>query len=88
MYLFLIADGIVRKVALYYPSSERLDFDCPSCEPLRWQGGQVPIAKRVFKLRVVTIEPAAFLSIAFLAGVGICLAAAFLGFNLYFRKLK
>jgi hypothetical protein len=78
----------VKKVALFYPASEQLDFACPQCEPLRWQGGQVPIAKRVFRHRVITIERMAFYSVACLAGAGICLATVFLGFNLYFRKLK
>lgn len=79
---------VVRTVALYYPGSSLLDFECPGCEPLQWQGGQVPIAKRVFKLRVVSIEPAAFLAMSSLAVVGITLALAFLVFNLHFRKLK
>ncbi|PSN53730.1 hypothetical protein C0J52_02179 [Blattella germanica] len=80
--------GEVCKVALFYPSSDHMDFSCPDCKPLVWQGGQVPIAKRVFKLRVVTIEPAAFLSITCLALIGITIAVAFLAFNLHFRKLK
>ncbi|XP_059477386.1 gamma-aminobutyric acid type B receptor subunit 2 isoform X2 [Neocloeon triangulifer] len=85
---YQVQGGVVQKVALFYPSSDRLDFECPQCEPLRWQGGQVPIAKREFRLRVVTIERTAFYSVACLAGAGICLATVFLGFNLYFRKLK
>ncbi|XP_065340349.1 gamma-aminobutyric acid type B receptor subunit 2 isoform X1 [Cloeon dipterum] len=85
---YQVQGGIVQKVALFYPSSEILDFECPQCEPLRWQGGQVPIAKREFRLRVVTIERTAFYSVASLAGAGIVLATVFLGFNLYFRKLK
>ncbi|XP_068085262.1 gamma-aminobutyric acid type B receptor subunit 2 [Anabrus simplex] len=85
---YQVQEGEVSKVALFYPSTNRLDFTCPECLPLIWQGGQVPIAKRVFKLRVVTIEPAAFLSITCLASIGITLAIAFLAFNLHFRKLK
>ncbi|KAJ4447108.1 hypothetical protein ANN_09108 [Periplaneta americana] len=87
--VFLCAPGgEVSKVALFYPSTDHMDYSCPDCRPLVWQGGQVPIAKRVFKLRVVTIEPAAFLSITCLALIGITLAVAFLAFNLHFRKLK
>ncbi|XP_071455061.1 uncharacterized protein GABA-B-R3 [Hetaerina americana] len=85
---YQIQGGQVKKVALYYPEEKNLDFDCPQCVPPIWQGGQVPIAKRVFKVRVVTIDPVAFMSISCLAILGICLAFAFLGFNLYFRKLK
>lgn len=84
----MFPDEIVRTVALYYPSTSLLDFECPGCEPLKWQGGQVPIAKRVFKLRVVTIAPAAFLAISSLAVVGMMLAVAFLIFNLHYRRLK
>jgi gamma-aminobutyric acid type B receptor len=82
------AGGEVSKVALFHPSSDHMDYTCPDCRPLVWQGGQVPIDKRVCKLRVVTIEPAAFLSITCLALIGITLAFAFLAFNLHFRKLK
>ncbi|KDR18733.1 Gamma-aminobutyric acid type B receptor subunit 2 [Zootermopsis nevadensis] len=85
---YQVQGGEVSKVALFYPSSDHMDYSCPDCRPLVWQGGQVPIAKRVCKLRVVTIEPAAFLSITCLALVGITLAFAFLAFNLHFRKLK
>ncbi|KAJ9598422.1 hypothetical protein L9F63_010897, partial [Diploptera punctata] len=85
---YQIQGGEVRKVALFYPWLDSLNLSCPDCRPLVWQGGQVPIAKRVFKLRIVTIEPAAFLSIACLAIIGIILAFAFLIFNLHFRKLK
>jgi hypothetical protein len=53
-----------------------------------WQGGQVPIDKPVCKLRVVTIEPAAFLSITCLAIIGISLEFAVVALDLHFRKLK
>ncbi|XP_046389331.1 gamma-aminobutyric acid type B receptor subunit 2-like [Ischnura elegans] len=85
---YQIQGGQIKKVALYYPEAKHLDFECPQCVPPIWQGGQVPIAKRIFKVRVVTIDPVAFMSISCLAILGICLACAFLGFNLYFRKLK
>lgn len=48
----------------------------------------MPIAKRIFKLRVVTIAPYAFYTITSFASVGITLSIAFLAFNLHFRKLK
>lgn len=48
----------------------------------------MPIAKRIFKVRVATIAPLAFYTIATLASVGIAMALAFLAFNLHFRKLK
>lgn len=39
-------------------------------------------------MRVATIAPLAFYTIATLSSVGIALAIAFLAFNLHFRKLK
>ncbi|KAG8242242.1 Receptor ligand binding region [Homalodisca vitripennis] len=80
--------GKVVRIALFDPTTNTLDFACEGCVRIVWQGSQVPIAERVFKLRVVTIQPAAFLVVASLASVGITLACAFLAFNLYFRRLK
>ncbi|XP_047002677.1 gamma-aminobutyric acid type B receptor subunit 2 [Schistocerca americana] len=85
---YQVQGGEVVTVALFDPATGALDFGCPGCGALAWQGGQVPVARREFRLRVVTIEPAAFLSVACLAVVGISLAVAFLAFNLHFRKLK
>lgn len=65
-----------------------MDFACPQCMDIKWQSGHVPIAKRIFKLRVATIAPIAFFTITFLAVIGIVLALSFLAFNLHFRKLK
>lgn len=75
-------------MALYHPSESHLDFNCPECVQIKWKGGQVPIAKRIFKLRVATIAPFAFYTITSFASVGITLSIAFLAFNLHFRKLK
>lgn len=86
--LDIFLGGEINTVALFYPASKELDFDCVRCVELQWAGGQVPIAKRVFKLRVVTIAPAAFLAISSLAIIGITLAIGFLIFNLHFRRLK
>ncbi|XP_017011556.2 gamma-aminobutyric acid type B receptor subunit 2 isoform X1 [Drosophila takahashii] len=85
---YQIQRGLLEPVALYYPATDALDFRCPRCRPVKWHSGQVPIAKRVFKLRVATIAPLAFYTIATLSSVGIALAIAFLAFNLHFRKLK
>ncbi|KAH8266473.1 hypothetical protein KR044_002298, partial [Drosophila immigrans] len=85
---YQIQRGMLEPIALYYPATDALDFRCPRCRPVKWHSGQVPIAKRVFKLRVATIAPLAFYTIATLSSVGIALAIAFLAFNLHFRKLK
>lgn len=83
-----VTGGKVVRVALFDPTSDTLDFTCGGCSPILWEGAGVPIAERVFKLRVVTIQPLAFLVVASLASVGITLACSFLAFNLYFRRLK
>lgn len=83
-----VADGEALDIALFYPDIEELDFSCPGCVSVKWHSGQVPIAKRIFKLRVETVTPGAFLAITCLASVGITLAVAFLAFNLHFRRLK
>ncbi|EDW13069.2 gamma-aminobutyric acid type B receptor subunit 2 [Drosophila mojavensis] len=85
---YQIQRGLLEPIALYYPATDALDFRCPRCRPVKWHSGQVPIAKRVFKMRVATIAPLAFYTIATLSSVGIALAIAFLAFNLHFRKLK
>ncbi|XP_030383827.1 gamma-aminobutyric acid type B receptor subunit 1 [Scaptodrosophila lebanonensis] len=85
---YQIQRGMLEPIALYYPATDALDFRCPRCRPVKWHSGQVPIAKRVFKLRVATIAPLAFYTIATLSSVGVALAIAFLAFNLHFRKLK
>ncbi|TMW45938.1 hypothetical protein DOY81_008982 [Sarcophaga bullata] len=85
---YQIQNGRLEPIALYYPAANALDFHCPHCKNVKWHGGQVPIAKRVFKVRVATIAPLAFYTIATLSSVGIAMALAFLAFNLHFRKLK
>lgn len=83
-----VQDGRLQSVALFHPSQLYLDFDCSKCVPIKWKNGQVPIAKRIFKLRVATISPIAFFIVSTLALIGIILSIAFLAFNLHFRKLK
>lgn len=85
---YQIQKGVMETVALFNPTEQNLDFNCPNCKDIKWHSGQVPIAKRIFKLKVVTISPTAFYTVATLSSVGILLAIAFLVFNLHFRKLK
>jgi gamma-aminobutyric acid type B receptor len=85
---YQVQQGHLKPVALFHPEMQHLDFICPSCMPIRWQGNQVPIAKRVFKIRIAAIAPVALYTITSLASVGITLAIGFLAFNLHFRKLK
>lgn len=83
-----VQNGLLKSVALYYPSQLQLEFNCTKCVSIKWKGDQVPIAKRIFKLRVATIAPIAFFIISALSLVGIILSIAFLTFNLHYRKMK
>lgn len=85
---YQVQSGHLCSISLYYPAEQHLDFTCPNCCTVKWQSGQVPIAKRIFKLRVATIAPTAFYTITSLSSVGIAIAIGFLVFNLHFRKLK
>ncbi|XP_035908768.1 gamma-aminobutyric acid type B receptor subunit 2 [Anopheles stephensi] len=83
-----IQRGQLEMIAFYYPKNSTLDFGCRYCVPIVWAGGQVPIAKRILKLRVDTIDPLAFYTVVILSMVGIGISVLFLGLNLRFRKLK
>ncbi|XP_024947332.1 uncharacterized protein LOC107274234 isoform X3 [Cephus cinctus] len=78
----------IRRIAIFTPDNGKLRMDCPGCAATRWPGGHPPAARRVFRLRVVTVAPAAFLAMTCLASIGVTLALAFLAFNLHFRKHK
>lgn len=84
--------GALQPVALFRPPKQGrdggLDFGCARCVAVRWSGGQVPIARRVFKLKVRTIATEAFWAVGASAGLGIAFAVACLAFNLHFRKMK
>lgn len=83
-----IQRGVLRQIAFYYPKNASLDFGCPKCGAIRWESGQVPIAKRILRLRVDTISPLAFYTVMILSIVGIGISMLFLAMNLHFRKLK
>nr|XP_012147462.1 PREDICTED: uncharacterized protein LOC100877668 [Megachile rotundata] len=79
---------VIRRIAIFSPEDGKLIMNCPGCAITRWPGGHPPAARRVCRLRVVTVAPAAFLAVTCLASVGVTLALAFLAFNLHFRKHK
>ncbi|XP_050084421.1 gamma-aminobutyric acid type B receptor subunit 2 [Anopheles aquasalis] len=83
-----IQRGQLEMIAFYYPKNASLHFGCRHCVPVVWASGQVPIAKRILKLRVDTIDPLAFYTVMVLALGGIAISVFFLGLNLRFRKLK
>lgn len=78
----------LQPVALYYPETVRLDFNCQNCMTIKWENNVVPIAKRIFKLRIASVSRYAFFTITTLAFVGIVLSIMFLAFNIHYRKLK
>lgn len=80
--------GVLRKVALYIPDSETLDFSCFRCNPIIWKDGEPPVARRIVKLSVATIQRSVFVSVSVLSVFGMLLAVAFLAFNLCYRKSK
>lgn len=77
-----------QPIALFHPEIDHLDFNCAFCTTIKWKNNNVPIAKRFFKLRYVTISNIAFFTISSCAVLGIILSIMFLAFNLHFRKLK
>ncbi|XP_078036584.1 gamma-aminobutyric acid type B receptor subunit 3 isoform X2 [Augochlora pura] len=81
-------DHVIRRIAIFSPEDGKLVMNCPRCATTRWPGGHPPAARRVFRLRVVTVAPAAFLAVTCIASVGVTLALAFLAFNLHFRRHK
>ncbi|XP_055597604.1 gamma-aminobutyric acid type B receptor subunit 2 [Uranotaenia lowii] len=83
-----IQQGALRLIAFYHPKNGTLDFGCAGCGPVRWESGQVPIAKRILRLRVDTIAPLAFYTVVVLSLFGMAISFLFLGLNLHFRKLK
>lgn len=80
--------GVLRKVALYIPDSGTLDFSCFRCNPIIWKDGEPPVARRIVKLSVATIQRSVFISVSVLSVFGMLLAVAFLAFNLCYRKSK
>ncbi|KAG0430048.1 hypothetical protein HPB47_023045 [Ixodes persulcatus] len=80
--------GVLRKVALYIPDSGTLNINCFRCHPIEWQDGEPPVARRIVKLSVATIQRSVFVSVSVLAVFGMALAVVFLAFNLFYRKRK
>lgn len=85
---YQVQNRVPQPVALYDPHEKILNFACPKCIPVNWYNNEVPIAKRILKLRVATIAPSAFYTITTIATLGILISIIFLAFNLHFRKLK
>ncbi|XP_064637529.1 gamma-aminobutyric acid type B receptor subunit 2-like isoform X2 [Lineus longissimus] len=82
--------GKMVRLALCYPDSDTLDFQCPGCQPVLWQGkgGKVPNDKTNIKSYMKVIQVTAFNAITGISCFGITMALVFLSFNLFYRKLK
>ncbi|XP_073978361.1 gamma-aminobutyric acid type B receptor subunit 3 isoform X3 [Rhodnius prolixus] len=85
---YQIQGGVGVMVGLYDGTRQKLNISCTTCVPIVWPGGQVPTAKKIFKIRTVTVQPVAFITVAIFSFVGIAVATFFLSLNLHFRKHK
>lgn len=86
--LSFVVDGRMETVAVYYAEHDFMDFTCAHCKKLVWQAGQIPIARRILKIRLITVPKPAFVVIAAVSALGIVASFAFLYFNLHFRRKK
>nr|XP_022908051.1 gamma-aminobutyric acid type B receptor subunit 2 [Onthophagus taurus]XP_022908052.1 gamma-aminobutyric acid type B receptor subunit 2 [Onthophagus taurus] len=82
-----IQHGELRRIAIYYTSENYLDFNCANCCKIFWKGGQLPIARRVFKTRLITIPKVIFYIISTLCAAGIIVCLIFLYLNLRYRMV-
>nr|XP_054755802.1 gamma-aminobutyric acid type B receptor subunit 2-like isoform X2 [Lytechinus pictus] len=81
-------DGELKRVALYFPESELLDFETEGTVPIHWAGGFIPVDHLIVLDKPIRIDSAAFLSMSVLTVLGIILALLFLAFNVKYRKTK
>lgn len=83
-------DGELVEVGLLFPDrpTNKLELMCKGCQKIRWHGNQVPISRREFLFKRVHVEYSLYIIVAIAASLGIIMAAGFLTFNLYNRKLK
>lgn len=80
-----IQGGRARAIALYDPERGRLEF---SARPLWPGGGGPPVARRLFRVRVVTVAPVAFAAVTAFALLGVALALALLALNCIYRRRR
>ncbi|CAG7672082.1 unnamed protein product [Allacma fusca] len=83
-----IQGGKRRPVGLFSPLDSILNLTCSGCWKIVWHKNQVPIARRVFRVKIIRVESSPYIIVAALAFLGIVMAVTFLAFNLYHRKLK
>lgn len=78
------------QVGLLFPDrpTNKLQLSCKDCQTIKWHGNQVPISRREFRFKRIRVKYSLYIIVAIAASLGIILAAGFLAFNLYNRKLK
>ncbi|KAG8182613.1 hypothetical protein JTE90_021749 [Oedothorax gibbosus] len=78
----------LKLVAIYSPGYLKLQFQCPVCSDIEWQGGSPPISSRNIVQKIAVLDRRVFYCVTALAVLGVSLALIFLSFNLYYRKFK
>lgn len=87
-YFNFFLDGIAVDVAIFYPETGELDFNCKTCKSIIWQSGDVPTAQRIIKLRLITVSKPAFIVVAVVSICGMIACLVFLSLNLYYRRKR
>ncbi|KAL4230676.1 hypothetical protein ACF0H5_011052 [Mactra antiquata] len=80
--------GQMKRIALYDPDVEKMNFFCRTCQPIVWLGGRAPRDKIVIVARQKKIHYVAYLCVSSVSVGGLILATFFLGYNLYHRRLR
>lgn len=83
-----VSEGVAVNVAMFRPERGSLDFNCEGCKSIVWQSGQVPTARRILKLRLITVSRSAFVVVAGFSICGILACLVFLSLNLYYRRKR
>lgn len=78
----------VQDIAIFDSATNTLNFNCQHCSQIVWKDGQVPIAQRILKLRIVTIPKIVFYSVVTCSIIGVMICCYFLYFNFRFRQVK
>lgn len=82
------ADGKLMDVAVFDSMKKSLAFECSTCHKIHWKNGQVPIAQRILKVRLISVPELLFYFVTCICLMGIAASILFLYFNLHFRRMK
>nr|XP_006824239.1 PREDICTED: gamma-aminobutyric acid type B receptor subunit 2-like [Saccoglossus kowalevskii] len=81
-------DGKMKRIAIYNPLTEYLDFNATDCVPILWQDGKVPRDRLLVIEEIVHIDGIAFTCITLMSIGGVLISILFLLFNLRYRNTK